>query len=334
MVESLAVQSIMQPTGFGEEIARDLADLLTLDDSQDQERQRILTIQNVTVAVNVGDIRSSGFGAAVAILNFEITNKNGLIEEMVLRYSYSDPATGQNVYQGEQSITVGAGESVVQTVRVPFSSTGIYEVMVEANSGDGTIASTDVVVEVPWLEVYLYVLTLIMVTVVGAPVAYLVYSLRQGHAPAIMRSSGAEGIVAQLIRRAVAASKFAIQTLQRAFGFGEDMPVGAVRYPAVRATRRLKIALYAMAGAAMTAARAIGEGLGRVHGITFKGLNSDRIRSAVRHSARRIRQLAAMLAPASRTATAAAKEHARYAARALMRAVRFVARQAGYGGST
>jgi hypothetical protein len=174
----------------GKLVIKNLADSLKVTATQGQPlHQRFITIQNVSVAVNVADVKSAGLlGAAVATLNFEITNENGAEEEIVLRYWYSDPESGTLLYEGNQTVTVGAGQSLTYTVDIPFYSEGISDIMIEAKSGDGTIASTDIAVSVPWLTVYLYVLVAVAAAVVLISISYVIFAIRRPRSPDIKGS--------------------------------------------------------------------------------------------------------------------------------------------------
>lgn len=182
VVESLLVSGSANSgaPGEGEAVTRSIVESLTLRAIQPQPLyQRVITIQNVTVAVSVADIKPAAFGTAAATLNFEITNKNALEEQLVLRYSYSDPASGEMLYEGEQAVMVGAGQSLVQAVEVPFYSEGTFDLMIEAESDDGTLATTGIAISVPWLAVYLYVLVAIAVAVVLISIFYVIFAMRR-----------------------------------------------------------------------------------------------------------------------------------------------------------
>jgi hypothetical protein len=180
----------------GKLVIKNVADSLALTVTQGQPlHQRIITIQNVSVAANMADIESAApfgttalFGTAVATLNFEITNENGAEEELVLRYWYSDPASGALLYEGNQTVRVPAGESLIYTVEIPFYSEGIFDIMIQAESGDGTIASTDIAVSVPWLAVHLYVLVAIAAAVVLISISYVILAIRRPRSPDIKGS--------------------------------------------------------------------------------------------------------------------------------------------------
>jgi len=180
VVESLLVSGSANLPVEGEAITRSIVESLTLRAIQPQPLyQRVITIQNVTVAVSVADIKPAAFGTAAATLNFEITNKNALEEQLLLRYSYSDPASGKRLYEGEQAVTVGAGQSLLQGVEIPFYSEGIFDLMIEAESDDGTLATTSIAINVPWLAVYLYVLVAIAAAVVLISIFYVIFAMRR-----------------------------------------------------------------------------------------------------------------------------------------------------------
>jgi PGF-pre-PGF domain-containing protein len=185
LTESLVVSGVANvgiPAGSeGKIVIKDLTESLTLRALEPQPlHQRVITIDDVTVAVSVADVRSAAtFGTAIATLNFEISNKGSNAEELVLRFWYTDPARGEMVYEVERTITVGAGESIVEEVKIPFSSPGLYNVMIEVESKDGTLSTTDIAVDVPWLTVYLYILIVIAIVIVVASIAYVIYAMRR-----------------------------------------------------------------------------------------------------------------------------------------------------------
>jgi PGF-pre-PGF domain-containing protein len=185
LTESLVVSGVANvgiPAGSeGKIVIKDLTESLTLRALEPQPlHQRVITIDDVTVAVSVTDVRSAAtFGTAIATLNFEISNKGSNAEELVLRFWYTDPARGEMVYEVERTITVGAGESIVEEVKIPFSSPGLYNVMIEVESKDGTLSTTDIAVDVPWLTVYLYLLIVIAIVIVVASIAYVIYAMRR-----------------------------------------------------------------------------------------------------------------------------------------------------------
>jgi PGF-pre-PGF domain-containing protein len=185
LTESLFVSgmaSLDVPAGSaGKVVTKDITESLTLRAIQLQPLyQRVITIHNVSVAVSVADVKpAAALGTAVVTLNFEIINKNTAGEELVLRYWYSDPSSGKILYQGQQAVTVGAGQSLVQRVEVPFYSEGSFDLMVEAESDDGTLATTDIAVSVPWLAVYLYVLVSIAIVVVLISIIYVAFAIRR-----------------------------------------------------------------------------------------------------------------------------------------------------------
>jgi hypothetical protein len=144
--------------------------------------QRVITIHNVTVAVSLADLQAAGVGMAVATLDFEITNRNGAEEELVLRYWYTDPSTGA-LYEGEEMVAVGPGGSITRSVGVPFYSPGVFDLMIEAESGGGTLASTDIAVSMPWLAIYLYMLVAVAAAIVAASAFYVFFAMRRRRAP-------------------------------------------------------------------------------------------------------------------------------------------------------
>jgi PGF-pre-PGF domain-containing protein len=178
--ESLFVTgSVVQgQAGGGRTIVRDLAESLEIGvGAPETQHQRVITIEEVRVAVNIADIGTApAFGTAVATLNFEITNAGDSDKELEIRYWYSNGAG--IAHEGRQTVAIGARASTTNTVEIPFSSAGSYDVMIEVASRDGTVATTDIVIEVPWLSVYLYILVLIAIVVVVASVGYVAYATR------------------------------------------------------------------------------------------------------------------------------------------------------------
>ncbi|HEX7031771.1 MAG TPA: hypothetical protein VF172_02105 [Nitrososphaera sp.] len=173
LLESLAVSSAVNTRS---EAFKDINDLLGVSETQGQPlHKHVITIHNVTVTLNVVDVRSSGFGLAVATLNFEITNTGRAPEKLTLRYWYG---SGDTRYENSQQLTISNGEYIAQRIEVPFSSTGSYNIMVEARTEDQSILTTNIVVEVPWLAVNLYLLVIIAVAVVTASLAYMIYFMR------------------------------------------------------------------------------------------------------------------------------------------------------------
>jgi hypothetical protein len=180
LAESLSIKSVAGTGGHessGRSVIKDLSESLGLSASQPQPlHQRVLTVHNVTVAVSVADIHAAGIGTAVARLDFEITNSGGTGQEIVISYWYS--SGGQRLYEGEQMVTIGSGESGIRSVEIPFGEAGVYEIMIEAMASDQTLASTDIVVEVPWLAANLYVFVITAGAVVVASIVYVIYAMR------------------------------------------------------------------------------------------------------------------------------------------------------------
>jgi hypothetical protein len=250
VAESLLVTALVED--YGEGIARDIVDSLSVLDRQSPLHERVISVQNVTVTVGLGDIQAAAFGTAEATLTFEITNKNGETEEILLRYFYNDPVTGQKAYDERQTVTIGPHDTITHFVDIPFSSSGVFDVMIEVESDDGTIASTDIVIDIPWLEVYIFVLTVVIVGVVSAPVAIVAYALRQGLLP---RNAGGrpEDIALALIQAAIAAGVWIMRALAR------RRRSGAVRHPADGIAER-RTSLYAIA---RKVGRILAAGIGR-----------------------------------------------------------------------
>jgi hypothetical protein len=176
LVESMLITAATIASGEVKTI--DIAESLELTTSQPLP-QKVITLQNVTVAVNVADVQPVTFGGAGAMLNLEISNKNEEEENLVLRYTYSDPATGKLLHEGEQTITAVAGDSITQSVQIPFYSVGTYDLMIVVQSSDGTLAATDIVVSVPWLSVYLYMLVAVAGVVIAASACYVFFAMRR-----------------------------------------------------------------------------------------------------------------------------------------------------------
>jgi PGF-pre-PGF domain-containing protein len=125
MVESLSVRSILGLSENQEISGRIEIKSLTESMAIAETRplvQHAFTIDEVTVSVSMLDVKTASAFGAVATLNFEIANKNDAEEDLVLRYWYSDPSSGETLYEGNQAITVGAGQSLVHQVEVPFYS--------------------------------------------------------------------------------------------------------------------------------------------------------------------------------------------------------------------
>ncbi len=163
----------------GRVLIKDITESFGLRITQAQPlHQRVITIEDVTVAVNVVDVKSAAFGSAVATLNFEITNKGNATQELMLRYWYSDPAKGTSLYEARQSISVESGDSMFKIIDIPFSSAGIYDVIIEAETIDGTIVKTDIKIDVPWLTVYFYILVGIAATAVIISMVFVIFALR------------------------------------------------------------------------------------------------------------------------------------------------------------
>jgi len=167
------------PAESGRTVVKDLAESLSIVEVRPETlHQRVITVHNVTVAVNVLNVRSAGlFGAAVAELNFEIANTGDSAEEIAITYWYN---SGGTRYEDKQTITINGGESFVKVVEIPFSSAGVYSVMIEAISKDQTLAATDIVIKVPWLAANLYMLVAITIAVVAVSVGAIIYVMRGG----------------------------------------------------------------------------------------------------------------------------------------------------------
>ena len=183
LTESLLVTGAMN-SGFtigieGKAVFKDITELLTLTTQQPQPiHQRVIRIQDVSVAVSISDIRSAMFGTAIAILNFEITNKGDTAEKLMLKYWYTDPTTGKAPYESNELVVVDPGQTIAKAVEIPFSSNGVYDVVIEAESDNGTVATTDIIVDVPWLDIYLHLLVAIAIAIVLISIIYVIRVLR------------------------------------------------------------------------------------------------------------------------------------------------------------
>jgi hypothetical protein len=80
--------------GDGRILIKDITETLALSVIQPQPlHQRIINLNDVSVAVNVVDVKSApGFGTAIATLNFEIANRGNMTQEIGL----SNCPTGRN----------------------------------------------------------------------------------------------------------------------------------------------------------------------------------------------------------------------------------------------
>ncbi|MEW6604446.1 MAG: hypothetical protein AB1351_07115 [Thermoproteota archaeon] len=164
----------------GRIVIKDIVDSLALSIAQQKPlHQRVITVHNVTVAVSLADLQASGIGTAIATLDFEIANRNSAEEQLTLRYWYSDPTTGQTIYEDVQQVTIEANDSITRSYDVPFYSEGVFDLMIEAESDDGTLASTDIVVNVPWLAIYLYVLVAAAAIIVAVSAFYVLFAMRR-----------------------------------------------------------------------------------------------------------------------------------------------------------
>lgn len=181
LVESMAVSSTANlgvPLGEGKVVTKEITESLAIRAIQPEVlHQRVITIDDVTVAISVVDVRPAGLFGAVATVNFEITNKGDAAEELTLRYRYADSA-GRTAYEGEMRLMVDANQTAARTSEIPFYSAGSYDVMIEATSKDGTLAVTSIAIDVPWLAVNLALLIVIAVIVVAASVASVAYAMR------------------------------------------------------------------------------------------------------------------------------------------------------------
>ena len=181
--DSLLITSRMSTGGTlgneGKVVFKDITEFLRLSIGQPQPlHQRVINIEDVSVAVSISDIRPAMFGTAIATLNFEITNKGDNVEKLTLRYSYNDPATGKPAYESEELFVVDAGQTLVRTVEIPFTANGVFDIVIEAESDDRTVATTNIAVDVPWLAVYLQMLIIIAVTIVLISIGYVIRVMR------------------------------------------------------------------------------------------------------------------------------------------------------------
>jgi hypothetical protein len=75
-------------------------------------------------------------------------------------------------------ILIVTGQSIAKQVDIPFLLDGVYDVTVEATSDDGTLATTDIIVDVSWLDVYLYPLIMAGVAIVLISAIYVIRAMR------------------------------------------------------------------------------------------------------------------------------------------------------------
>jgi PGF-pre-PGF domain-containing protein len=181
--DSLLITSGMSTGGTlgseGKVVFKDITEFLRLSITQPQPlHQRVINIEDVSVAVSISDIRSAMFGTAIATLNFEITNKGDTSEKLILRYWYTDPATGKLAYESKEILLIDAGQVLVKTVEIPFTSNGLFDIVIEAESDDRTVATTNISVDVPWLAVYLQMLVIIAGAIVLISISYVIRVMR------------------------------------------------------------------------------------------------------------------------------------------------------------
>jgi PGF-pre-PGF domain-containing protein len=163
----------------GKVVFKDITELLNLSLIQPQPLyQRVINIEDVSVAVSISDIRSAMFGKAIATLNFEITNKGDSLEKLTLRYWYTDPATGKLAFESKEILVVNAGQVLTKTVEIPFTSNGLFDIIIEAESEDRTVATTNIAVDVPLLAVYFQMLIIIAVAIVLISISYVIRVMR------------------------------------------------------------------------------------------------------------------------------------------------------------
>jgi len=86
--------------------------------------------------------------------------------------------TGIAAYKSEEIVVVDAGQSITKVVEIPFNSNGLYDLVIEAESDSGTVATTDIVVDVPWLDIYLHILVVIAIAIVLISIIYVIRVLR------------------------------------------------------------------------------------------------------------------------------------------------------------
>ena len=96
----------------------------------------------------------------------------------MLKYWYTDPATGKATYESKELVVVDPGQTIAKSVEIPFSSNGVYDVVIEAESDNGTVATTDIIVDVPWLDIYLHLLVAIAIAIVLISIIYVIRVLR------------------------------------------------------------------------------------------------------------------------------------------------------------
>ncbi|AFU57825.1 putative cell wall-anchored protein [Candidatus Nitrososphaera gargensis Ga9.2] len=179
LAESLSVSGSINLVK-GESLFSDLTGSFNINkvDSKPLD-QRVISVDDISVTVHVSGIRSSAIlGTAVARLNFEIENKGDIGQELMLRYWYSDPTTKMRIYENKETVMVGAGQSIVKIFEVPFTSPGDYSLVIEVESKEGTVSTTDIAINVPWLTVYLYILVIIAVIVIGVSMGFVIFAIR------------------------------------------------------------------------------------------------------------------------------------------------------------
>ncbi|WP_415280976.1 hypothetical protein [Candidatus Nitrososphaera sp. FF02] len=139
-------------------------------------------LQDVEVSIAAVNIRHAGVLLPGATAEFEalIVNRGNVQEEFTLQFWYNDQA-GRRAFDTVLSVKMEPGESRVLPVLIPFAEAGTFRVIAEAQSmpDERLLESTQMVVEVPWLFVYFYVLIAVAAAVlVASALALMVYMAR------------------------------------------------------------------------------------------------------------------------------------------------------------
>ncbi|NWG36793.1 hypothetical protein [Nitrososphaera sp.] len=106
----------------------------------------------------------------------DVVNGGERAESFELLFSYHDQS-GKLAYSSSRLVEVGPLEKSRFTLDIPFDSPGTFQVSIEARSvPEGRLLSTSQqLVEVPWLEVNLYLVILAVVAVLGGSAAALLF---------------------------------------------------------------------------------------------------------------------------------------------------------------
>lgn len=144
---------------------------------------RTFQVGEVSIRIAVQDIlqESMILPKATATFLVEMDNIGGKGEEFTLNFWYFDDS-GKMVYYSTQVAEIGPYESKRLIVDVPFTESGVFEVMAEARSvPDGNLVNTvQLTVTVPWLAINLYVLVVAAVGILGATGGLIIALLKRG----------------------------------------------------------------------------------------------------------------------------------------------------------